>query len=185
MTAFPTQATSKFIPPSTVYFEGRFSNGPVWIEYLATGLGLPTPEASLRGGNNFAYGGAQTGDGGSTIFHSVPNVGSPILAFMELGKTIDDTDLVVVWAGHNDLFGGLSPAAAATNLGSHISALHGEGARSFLVGNFVGVDGAGELNRLFAQEVSQLRQALPDSSITVFDFNSLMVDAFFSPGNFG
>ena len=106
------------IPPSTVYFEGRFSNGPVWIEYLATGLGLPTPEASQRGGNNFAYGGAQTGNGGSTIFHSVPNVGSQILAFMELGKTIDDTDLVVVWAGHNDLFGGLSPAAAATNLGS-------------------------------------------------------------------
>ena len=46
--------------PGTPYFPGRFSNGPIWIDYLARSLGLPiTP--SLAGGTNFAYGGADTG----------------------------------------------------------------------------------------------------------------------------
>ena len=36
--------TSTFSPPAFPGFpgaEGRFSNGPVWTEYLAAGLGLP------------------------------------------------------------------------------------------------------------------------------------------------
>jgi outer membrane lipase/esterase len=36
---------------------GRFSNGPVWVEQLATGLGL-TLRPSTTGGSNYAYGGA-------------------------------------------------------------------------------------------------------------------------------
>src|SRR3954468_5021943 len=37
---------------------GRFSNGPVWVEYLADRLGL-TLSPSQRGGSNFAVGGAR------------------------------------------------------------------------------------------------------------------------------
>ena len=40
------------VPPSAAYYAGRFSNGPVWPEYLAASLSLPL--------ENFAYGGAQT-----------------------------------------------------------------------------------------------------------------------------
>ena len=40
------------------YAGGRFSNGPVWTEYLATGLGLAGAANPLhQGGNNFAYAG--------------------------------------------------------------------------------------------------------------------------------
>ncbi len=38
-----------------------FSNGPVWVQDLSVALGLGTLEPSLVGGNDFAYGGAQTG----------------------------------------------------------------------------------------------------------------------------
>src|SRR5215217_7794985 len=37
---------------------GRFTNGPVWVEYLAQKLGLPLNPARA-GGTNFAVGGAR------------------------------------------------------------------------------------------------------------------------------
>ena len=44
------------------YWEGRYSNGPVWVEYLAEDLGLTGPVASNLGGTNYAVGGATTSD---------------------------------------------------------------------------------------------------------------------------
>src|SRR5215210_5707714 len=46
--------------PGPYYWSGRFSNGPVYAETLATGLGLPALVNSASGGNDFAFGGAQT-----------------------------------------------------------------------------------------------------------------------------
>src|SRR5215831_15575729 len=40
------------VPASPPYYAGRFSNGPVWPEYLGSALSIPV--------QNFAYGGAQT-----------------------------------------------------------------------------------------------------------------------------
>src|SRR5438874_1472870 len=50
--------------PGQYYYNGRFSNGPVYAEALASGLGLPMVR-STASGNDFAYGGAKTsGTGG-------------------------------------------------------------------------------------------------------------------------
>ena len=36
------------LPPSPPYFEGRYSNGPIWIDYLAEDLGITvTPSTEL------------------------------------------------------------------------------------------------------------------------------------------
>src|SRR5262245_15859652 len=65
------------ISPGSSYWNGRFSNGPVWIEKLAPNFSLTVPTYSRAGGPNatdFAYGGAHTGPG--SIFHvffSSPN----------------------------------------------------------------------------------------------------------------
>lgn len=42
--------------PPAPYAEGRFSNGPIWVEYLAAALGM-----SLAPDDNYAVGGATTG----------------------------------------------------------------------------------------------------------------------------
>ena len=47
--------------PVAPYSNGRFSNGPVWVQDLSTSLGLGPVTPSLLGGNDYAYGGAQTG----------------------------------------------------------------------------------------------------------------------------
>src|SRR5262245_27144397 len=46
--------------PGPYYYNGRFSNGPIYVESLASGLGLPAVVQSRAGGNNFAHGGAKT-----------------------------------------------------------------------------------------------------------------------------
>src|SRR5262245_56075618 len=46
--------------PRPYYYNGRFSNGPIYVEALASGLGLPAVVRSRAGGNDFAHGGAKT-----------------------------------------------------------------------------------------------------------------------------
>jgi hypothetical protein len=46
--------------PISPYDAGRFSNGPIWLEDLATKLHLAPVMPSLAGGTDFAFGGAQT-----------------------------------------------------------------------------------------------------------------------------
>jgi phospholipase/lecithinase/hemolysin len=43
------------LPPSPPYYEGRFSNGPIWIEKLVASYFPNNPKAHLR---DYAYGGA-------------------------------------------------------------------------------------------------------------------------------
>ena len=57
-------ATGGAVPPASYgYDPGRFTNGPNWVEYLARDLGVAVPTASLKGGTDYAYGGATTGTG--------------------------------------------------------------------------------------------------------------------------
>src|ERR1700729_3820877 len=47
--------------PVSPYYQGHFSSGLTWVEDLSTMLGLGTLKPSLAGGNDFAFGGAETG----------------------------------------------------------------------------------------------------------------------------
>jgi phospholipase/lecithinase/hemolysin len=47
--------------PVSPYYQGHFSNGLTWVEDLSQMLGLGTLTPSLRGGHDFAFGGAETG----------------------------------------------------------------------------------------------------------------------------
>src|SRR5580698_2181168 len=47
--------------PGAPYVNGQFTNGNVWVQDLATGLGVPSLKPSLLGGTDYAYGTAETG----------------------------------------------------------------------------------------------------------------------------
>ncbi len=167
-------------PPN---FQGRFSNGPVWVEHVATAFDLPAPVASRQGGKNYAYGGAQTGDGNSTIVPEapIPNVGPQIADFLATGEMLDEGDLVVLWAGHNDLTGGIAPSVVAENTSNHITTLQANGGKNFLVGTIFGSD---ELNSLNAQNFESLSDTL-GVSIATFDFAGLVIEISTNPADFG
>jgi phospholipase/lecithinase/hemolysin len=75
---------------------GRFSNGPVWVEYLAQKLGLPLKPARA-GGNNFAVGGARLDPGsGDTSLRAQAN------AYLRSSRSRGRT-LYIVYGGGNDL----------------------------------------------------------------------------------
>jgi phospholipase/lecithinase/hemolysin len=98
--------------PGTDYFNGRFSNGPVYADMLGQRLGLPVtplafpilsppyPAWSPGYGNNFAYGGART-DRHRT---GLPlGLNSQVSAFANGVGTADGDALYIVFAGANDI----------------------------------------------------------------------------------
>jgi phospholipase/lecithinase/hemolysin len=122
--------------PGSPYYQGRFSNGPVWVEHLAAGLGLPAPTYSRSGGENYAYGGAKTGSG--YVYFIVPNLGTQISQYLanNAGQAAAD-GLFVVWGGGNDLVGNpqIDVSVPVANLANHITTLAAAGAEEFLVPN--------------------------------------------------
>ena len=123
------EATRHAEPPSPPYFDGRFSNGPVWVEDFAARFGLKVDPA-LRGGTNYAVGGAKVG----TDIDSMKN---PLLVFL-ITRRIHSNDVFVVFGGGNDLQPGVTVgfvANTAMKLGDIVKNLAARGAAIFLVPN--------------------------------------------------
>lgn len=126
--------------PLAPYVGGRFSNGPVWVETLATNLGLAANPA-LLGGTNFAFGGAPTG---APYTSSSPTLATQVsgLYLPAVGGVADPNALYVVWGGGNDVRAigqGSHPpstiASSVSNVAAIITTLAGAGAQNFLVPN--------------------------------------------------
>jgi phospholipase/lecithinase/hemolysin len=142
---------SDYPPPSSgPYYDGRFSDGPVWVETLAADLGLAastSPYFAGTGGTNFAIAGARTGSTGSPpgVLAQVGGIWFPAFG------AADPNALYVVVGGGNDLrdarstfqtrsradAAGREAAAEAAigNLISSIGFLAAHGAKHVLVSN--------------------------------------------------
>lgn len=138
------------------YPSGRFGDGPVAVEQLATNLGIAGFRASLLGGTDYAWGGAQTGPDifyGSDNFLTYSGLGAlagtgieaQVHNFTTAPPSFDPaSSLFFVWGGANDFFaaGLFDPtrapevaANAVANLANEIALLAGAGAQHFLVPN--------------------------------------------------
>lgn len=85
-------------PAGQPYFNGRFSDGPVWVETLAAGLGLAAMP-SLAGGTNYAFAGARTGASSTP-----PGLLAQAVGMWGVANAVADPNaLYVVVGGGNDM----------------------------------------------------------------------------------
>ncbi|MBV9389124.1 MAG: SGNH/GDSL hydrolase family protein, partial [Chroococcidiopsidaceae cyanobacterium CP_BM_ER_R8_30] len=150
-------------PPSPPYYQGRYSNGPNWVDDLASSLGLTiTPSTQLTVGLpvtpslqfNSNYGGATARQSVDFAFGSAEsgrnNASSPVLPgiLTEVQSYTDDLKVVnqpahpnalyIVWEGGlNDYRSGAytRPDQLTANIVQAITSLYDVGARNVLVVN--------------------------------------------------
>lgn len=96
-------ATGGAQPPAPFYWQGRFSNGPVFTELLGFNAGRFAAGAPVTGSINLAFGGAVTGTAGLPL-----GMRSQLLAYTGSGGTFGSNDLVTVLGGANNIFGRLT-----------------------------------------------------------------------------
>jgi thermolabile hemolysin len=145
--------TNGTFPPSSLYYQGRFSNGPVWIDYLEQDLGINTSNfygsdlTNVEEGFNFSIGGATTGTTtlGDTPEFSFPGVTTQVNNFLDyLGDNqINEDALFILWAGENDYVQAaqngepLDPTIPISNIANSLTKLADAGAKNILVANLV------------------------------------------------
>jgi phospholipase/lecithinase/hemolysin len=200
--------------PTPPYDDGRFSNGEIWVEHLADGLGLGAAPF-LAGGTNFAVGGSETGNGFSRLPMllgldgvDLPNLNTQIGLFLAGGGTLNGSELISVWGGSNDVLIDLAlglapdPIALADSVAGSIQSLILAGGRNFLVPNLPnfamlplasGLDAGQKLGLeltalAFNAELDGKLQGLAASygvQIHELDVYKLFSDAVANPAQFG
>jgi thermolabile hemolysin len=112
--------------PQPPYFEGRFTNGPNWVDYFTRLAGLPPATAFLEdGGTNFAVGGSTS-----------PFLSVQITTYLAAnGGHANRDDLYVVWIGANDFLSGIQASTTLQSIQSGLALLGAAGAKNVMLVN--------------------------------------------------
>jgi phospholipase/lecithinase/hemolysin len=205
--------TPQTVPGQPYDAGGRFSNGEVYADKLARGLGYSL-SPSMLGGTDYAYGGARTRYqvSGSAYLGILDQVA----AFRSQPGVADANALYVLWGGANNLqdivarkqrdtLGNPIPDLQGTigDLVTAILGLYAEGARSILVPNLPDLalvpriaeygipaqQAAHQLtlafNAMLAESLAQLESSLNGLNLIEFDTFDAMNDIVANPAQYG
>jgi phospholipase/lecithinase/hemolysin len=194
-------ATGGTTPPSPPYFNGRFSNGPIWVDHVASARNLPMAP-SLAGGTDYCVGASHVTGPVSTPQGTVPSVPQQVgLYLSQHGGKADPKALYIIMGGGNDIIdanGIGSPQQLGFQIALGISVsellLRQAGARNFLIPDLfdIGILPSAQANAAFARQatlaankslndllfVEQLLQGMRIRRLNVFNlFQSIVADA--------
>lgn len=180
------------IPDTKQYYQGRFSNGPVWVEYLANQLHI---EGYLY---DYAHGGA------STDSIVPPGLILQVNDFLAYHPSIPLNTLFIIWAGANDFLIDNSKdyKTSADNIGEALEKLAQYGANDILVLNLPNLGSIPKMNKsqntygdyeertiLFNEALEEIISDFTDKyagiKVYFFDIFSLLEDAVYNPDTYG
>ncbi|MCS6624800.1 SGNH/GDSL hydrolase family protein [Roseibacterium beibuensis] len=175
-------------PTSPPYYQGRFSNGPVFTELLGFNAGLYAQGAPVTGSVNYAFGGARTDNAALP-----PGMRNQLLAYTGAGGTFGSNDLVSILGGANNIFQAFPAAAgnpataqatmqavatgAAADINFIVNSVAGAGAGTILVTN---------LPRLgITPQFSASNPLIGPAGSALADFSGTTFNSALSAGLFG
>lgn len=136
-------------PISPPYYKGHFSNGPIWVEHVASAMGLPMLPSELPtlssqpAGTDYAFGGAWATEPQVTAVGTIPDVPQQVALYLSRhGGKADPEALYILEGGGNDIIGNIGVSGASANqLGFQIATsiaesellLRRAGAKNFLI----------------------------------------------------
>ncbi|TAL61377.1 MAG: lysophospholipase [Legionella sp.] len=190
------------LPQSPPYYQGRFSNGPVWIELLAASYFPQNANAHLA---NYAYGGAGVTDteGEEVLFTLRKEIDTYLLTHDD--KASEDS-LYVVWIGANNYLGmptEVDKTIQTVNSGINksLKRLVTKGAKHILVINlpdlgrtpaaieFDSIETmsyfSSEHNNAIAKTAEELKQNYPEVEWLFFDMNKGFGEVVSNPEAYG
>lgn len=131
--------------PGAPYYNGRFTDGLNYAERLAATLGV-SAVPSLKGGTNYAYGGARTSYHTTAALSPYASFDAQIASYLGTHPVADPAALYTVYIGSNDVFDIISVAAsgqsgkaaqmfsdAIGSITNGLAALAAHGASQFLI----------------------------------------------------
>jgi phospholipase/lecithinase/hemolysin len=174
----------------------HFSNGPVWVEYLADPAHLNLPLFDL------AFGGATTGYDNPAAALAITGLNWQVDVYLaNFSSQISSNTLVTVWAGANDLFQGRSYATAADNVETALMKLAVAGFQNFLVMGLPNIGATPQFsgtpaapgatawsqafNANLAVELIDLQIAYPGGHFYTLNTLDLLNDVIENPGIYG
>ena len=147
--------------PSGPFYDGRFTDGPLWIEVLAEMLNLEVPKSIYNNGYNFAHAGARSRGGytlldGSFLYkHTYGNCSKDVFNAQDfndkyitvnIAQQVDDfvlkgvpdigSVLVSIQGSCNDLLDEILPSETIENMKFNIIRLTLAGVKYFVVADF-------------------------------------------------
>ena len=206
----PVPIPSPGFIPDFPYASGRYSNGPVWAERLASGLGV-TALPSMAGGTDYAFAGARSGPLGSSFPYSLLDQAAMFLN--QNGGRASAGNLYALQGGANDardafatLASGGDPSAllfsAVSTITTVLNQLTAAGAEHLLLLNVPNLGAAPAVTALgpaasaaatgiaiaFNQALESSLAQLPaftDGDIQLLDLFALPGRIFDDPASFG
>lgn len=189
------------VPSSPPYYEGHFSNGPVWAEYLGNSY-FPKNTAALQ---DYAVGGA-----GAIL---APKENMPFTLTAEVNDYLylrssgkKDSTLFAIWVGGNNYMNAPTNVDGLTTnvvsaIGESIERLIAKGGNKFLIANLPDLakmptakyssnqalltDLTLAHNQKLAATVEALKQKYPTVTIVYFDAYTFFGDAIVHAADFG
>lgn len=189
------------LPPSPPYFEGRFSNGQVWIEHLVASYFPDSPGTHLH---DYAFGGAGVSEEEDDVLFTLRReINTYLLAHDDKA---DEDSLFVVWIGANNYLG-MPSEVEQTLTDVNLGIMHGlqklaeKGARHILILNLPDLGrtpAAIEFNSIpemtyfseqhnanLAKTVDDLKTAHPEVEWLYFDMNTMFNNVLEHPADYG